>query len=908
MRIIKMLLEKLIFRNDADMKEQLLRCSVLLSVIFSSFTAISGVFSGLPIEGMVPVLAVTTTAIVSFLLIAKWKKVVLAACLMGLITNLLLLPNVLFSSANGDFGVVAWFVYGFVYAFMLFEGKLLALFVSLTTVVTMVTFFIKENYPAIANAIATQQEANGGSYMTIVIVGLQIGLLIKLQKRGYDRQRAKAEEQAAITESISRSKSAFFANMSHEIRTPINTIIGLNEMTLRENNISDEVAENAVNIQRASKMLLSLINDILDLSKLESGKMEIVPVQYETGTMLSDIVNIMWIRAHEKKLDFKIDIDPEIPSMLYGDDVRLKQVLMNLLTNAIKYTEKGAVTLSVKAEQSDANKVLLKISVADTGIGIKKEDLEELFASFKRVDEESNHNIEGTGLGLSIAKQLIEMMGGQITIDSIYKKGSTFTVLVEQYVMSPNPIGEMDFLMRMRLNEREKYKQSFEAPDAKVLIVDDNDMNLMVVTKLLRDTKIQIDTAKSGKECLEKTLSNSYHVIFMDHVMPDMDGEETLERIQKQENGRCKMTPVIALTANVMAGAEERYKEKGFEGYLAKPINTTLLEATLLKYLPVDLIEYSASTIEEEKLDAAIQKVTAKKRKKLVITTDCVCDLPEEWLERFGIDTMHYYVHTKNGRFCDVKEIGCDNLMQYITEEENRAWSSSAPVEEYETFFANALTKAERIIHISMSSYVSDGYKNAISAARGFDNVMVVDSGHLSSGMGIMVLHAAVMVKDGYEVKKICTELERMKERISTSFVVPKTDSLYRNGRVSKEMKKLCDVVGLRPILHLNQGSLKLRGMRIGSIENVRKQYIRHRLAAKKKIDNRLLFITYAGCTVKELEEIKKEVERCMKFERIIFQKASATISCNCGVGAFGLLYMRKRQKRDILLSIDQET
>lgn len=879
-----------------NFRERLLRIILSLSIAVSGMAVVAGICIGSRPIVLLPLVLMTAVSFLSFRLVCRYRKVGLAVWVMDILINIFLFPLMYFLSGGMGSGATVWFVLGLVYIFLLFTGASMYAALLLEMAVLGTAYFLSWKHPDWVIPMESTGSAHIDSLLAVLMVGIAIGIIFKFYVRMYEQERKKGEEQRAEIESISQSKSAFFANMSHEIRTPINTIIGLNEMTLRED-ISDEIAENAVNIQNASKMLLALINDILDMSKMESGKMEIVPTQYETGALFSDLVNIIWIRMHEKNLEFKIDISRHLPSMLYGDEVRLKQVLANILTNAVKYTEKGSVTLTAQSDRIDANRILLKITVADTGIGIKKESLEDLFSSFRRVDQERNRKIEGTGLGLSISKQLIEMMGGKITVDSIYTKGSTFTVTVEQQVVNPMPVGTMDFMVKRKLYEREKYKQSFEAPEAKVLIVDDNEMNLMVACKLLRSTKVQIDTAKSGKECLEKTNSRFYHVIFMDHMMPDMDGEETLHGLKKQDKGHCQNVPVIALTANVMAGAEEIYQEKGFAGYLAKPINGVLFEATLLKFLPHELIEYSVYEEDGEE-EGSVQTFFSAKKKKLSITADCVCDLPGKWLEQFEVTVMYYYVYTKQGRFSDQLEISSDNLLKYMQKAGSEAHSSAPPPEEYETFFADALEKAEKVIHISMASHGGNGYRSASAAAKGFDNVTVVDSGHLSSGMGIMVLHAAQMAQEGKSVEEICGMLAKLKDKISTSFIVPSPENLYRCGKVSKRVRDICEHLSLHPVLHLSQSKIRLRGVETGSVQTAYRRYIRHLLWDKKSIDTRILFLTYAGCSLEQLEEIKKEIKKYVFFDHIEVQKASATISSNCGIGSFGLLFMKKKKKR----------
>ena len=863
----------------------------MLAAFAGCFTS---VFSGLPFSVVLVTLFGGFAALALMIIAKKTRKIEFCSCLLIFLLNCIILPFAYFTSGGVKSGISAWYVLGIFVVFLLIRGRMFwpMLGISLASMVAcyVYSFYNQDSVIPLKDEWTSYEDI----IFSILIVTIIIGLIVRFQNRVYETEQQKVVEQNKELERLSNTRNNFFANMSHEIRTPINTIIGLNEMILREDT-SEEIAENAIHIQDASKMLLALINDILDMSKIESGKMEIVPIQYETGAMFSELVNLIWIRAHEKKLEFKLDISPEIPSMLFGDEVRIKQVVTNLLSNAVKYTQKGYISLTARSEMKDNNKVLLTISVKDSGIGIRKEDMQRLFQSFQRVDEGTNAGIEGTGLGLSISHQLVEMMGGKITVDSIYQKGSVFTLQIEQDIVDGNPMGHMDFMTRGSAHRRKKYKQIFEAPDARVLVVDDNEMNLLVVKKLLRETKIQVDLAKSGKECLELTKQHFYHVIFMDHMMPEMDGMETLNRLQRQENGLCRETPVIALTANVMAGADQIYRDKGFQSYLAKPISGSLMEATLLKYLPKELVEYNAVETEEE-TENMIQNITSAKRKKIHITTDCVCDLPKEFLDHYGIDTMYCYVHTNRGRFCDINEITSDNLLEYLGTGEGKAKSQTASVEEFETFFSNALSVGEQVIYISTAQRTGGGYKVATTAAQGFGNVTVVDSGHLSSGLGLMVLRAAHMARKGLTVEEIVKDLEKMKLKVSSSFVVPSAEALYRNGKISYNVMKICDVFDLHLVLSLKKSKLYLSKIKSGSMKRVYTDYIREQFKGKKNIDTRLLFVTYAGCSTKQLKEFKEEILKYQKFERIEFQKASATISSNCGLGTMGVLYIKKGQ------------
>lgn len=886
-----------LLNEKVDFQTRLVRI-VLLMAFVASIIGMGRVLLGSSktvLLALIPMCIVSGTALH---MAEDKRRIKKATRMLVLSSNLILFPLIFMMSGGVDSGTAIWFVLGLVYIFLLFDDQEQLFMFLLSLSAFLLTYYVAYKYPHFVPKVS-RAYSFVDSFITMVLVSGFIGFLMKIQVRTYDKEQKLAEKQREEIEQIARSKDAFFANMSHEIRTPINTIIGLNEMTLRED-ISDEIAENAVNIQNASKMLLTTINDILDLSKLESGKMEIVPAQYEISSMFSDLVNLIWIRAHEKELEFKVDIDPEIPSMLYGDEVRIKQIVTNMLTNAVKYTSEGSITLTAKGERVAADQIMLRISVTDTGMGIRKENLDQLFSSFKRVDEGDNRHIEGTGLGLNISKQLAEMMGGRIYVDSVYHKGSTFTVEVKQRIVNVRPIGVINFAAQKQLNNRTKYKQSFTAPDARVLVVDDNDMNRMVAIKLLRGTGIKVDTADSGRECLRLTAENLYHVILMDHMMPEMDGEETMKAVRAQTKGFCQKSPIVALTANVMTNAEQIYQNMGFDGYLAKPINAALLEASLLKYLPQELIEYTVQEeVEETAQETAVNRVSGVRKRKVAITADCICDLPKSLLEKYQIRLMYCYVHTKEGRFCDLFEVSSDGLLNYLQTEGNYAHSSTAEPSEYEYFFADILETAEHVIHITATQDLSGAYPNALQASKSFDNVTVVDSAHISSGHGLMVLHAAVMAEAGSSVQEICEGLDEVRDRICSNFLVPSTEALYRNGKVSALVHRVCSGLNLHPVLHMSQNELKLWKIEAGNISHVRHRYVRTLLKHGRQIDTSILFLTYAGCSVHQIEEILAEVEKYLHFDKIITQKASATVSSNCGVGVFGLMFVRKKEKEE---------
>lgn len=377
--------------------------------------------------------------------------------------------------------------------------------------------------------------------------------------------------------------------MSHEIRTPINGILGMDSMLLKE--CKDENLRGyAKNIQSAGQLLLSIINDILDISKIESGKLEILPIKYQLFSILNDCYNLTKVKMENKPVEFEIKVNENLPSWLYGDEVRVRQIINNFLSNAIKYTKKGKIIFSLDYEEISDEQILLVISVTDTGIGIKEEDLGKLFESFTRIEEKRNRNIEGTGLGLNLTKTLVDLMGGEVSVDSTYGKGSCFTAKIPQQIVDAKPMGDFDKRYQQYLNTSEDNTLSFLAPEAKLLVVDDVEMNLKVVEGLLKETKIQIDTAVGGRECLECVKKKQYDIVFLDHMMPEMDGIETLQNMKLLTDNPNRETPVIMLTANAIVGAKEEYIKAGFTDYLTKPIQETALLEMLLKYLPGELI------------------------------------------------------------------------------------------------------------------------------------------------------------------------------------------------------------------------------------------------------------------------------------------------------------------------------
>ena len=477
------------------------------------------------------------------------------------------------------------------------------------------------------------------------------------------RERQQTIKMQALKEEAdqaNQAKTIFLSNMSHEIRTPINAIIGMNEIISRQTE-TPEIMEYSQNIQFASKTLLSIINDILDLSKIESGKMELTENQYDLKQLLCDCYVMLSSKSTDKGLDLIVENNETLPSILYGDELRIRQIIVNLLSNAVKYTNKGSITLRFDGQITEDKQLELKVSVTDTGIGIKKENIDKLFDIFQRVDLKKNKAIEGTGLGLPITRQLVELMNGTISIQSEYGVGSCFTVQLPQKIVDSNPMGAFYSEQLNKRNTNTHYKQLFEAPNASILVVDDVDMNLTVMKCLLKATKLQIDTAKSGKECLQKVKEKQYDIIFMDHMMPEMDGIETFHHIKEMKDCKNSNTPVIALTANAISGMKEMYFQEGFTDYLSKPVDGSSLERMILNYLPeekcclaeknedktkenVTLTEQLKQILPEIDTDAAMTYCADNEDiLKIAIESYCEQDFSEKLTQFFKEKAIHNY-------------------------------------------------------------------------------------------------------------------------------------------------------------------------------------------------------------------------------------------------------------------------
>ena len=791
------------------------------------------------------------------------------------------------SMARGTVDTTLFMTVALVVPLCVYLNPIVYVVVAMLSNVGVVSFLY---YMFLQKSIEPNEVAN---FLIFAVFQVVMGLIMSYTRFRLNEQLVTAEKQRKEIYMLNKSQNSFFSNMSHEIRTPINTIIGLNEMILREN-VSDEVIEDAVNIKAAGKLLLNLINDILDMSKFQSGSMQLLIEPYHTGDMLSDIVGMLWIRAKDKKLDFNIDVSPDIPSELIGDEVRIKQILINVINNAIKYTKEGSVSLSVQCEKNEDKTCKMIYMVSDTGIGIKSEDIPYLFSAFKRVDETATKHIEGTGLGLSIVKQLVDIMGGKITVNSVYKKGSTFIIEIPQRIEREGTVGKHDFAKAGNAQKKQEYVPKFVAPDARILVVDDNEANLMVVSKLLRDTKVRVDTASSGAEALRKTLNIKYNVIFMDHLMPEMDGIECRRKIKDQTGGRCRDTAIVILTANADEENRALYNRENFDGYLSKPVSGEALENELYAHLPKEIVRITGNRNEIAEESISWMSGT-KKRKSIVITTESVADLAPEIIEKYGIEILPHKVRTDEGVFKDGKEIETLGVIKYMEDPKHNVLPQGPTIREAEEFFAKQLTNANNIIHISISSKIEhSGYAPALEASKSFDNVYIVDSAHVSSGQGLMAVIAAKMAEQGLSAEQIVKELEAYKKKIHTSFIVDNLDFLARAGQVGNGTANVVKSLMGRPVLRLKKGNMGVGMTYFGARETAWKSYIASVLTNAAKIDTGILFVTYVGLSKRELDWISEQIEKYMHFDEVYYKQASPAVSVNCGPGTFGLLYVEK--------------
>lgn len=896
---IKEALKKLIDYENSEFSEIVVRFGLTVGSVISFFAFFVDYFITQIGFYSLPSAMVFLTMIVADIICFRHKNIEAAKDLVCVMLVFVALPIVFFLNGAVDGGAVSWLVIGITFVVLVYKGKKLIVFLILNIAIDVGVYLVAYFNPEWIRYYATRRDVFIDSATSLVLVGLAVGLIIRFQMSIYNRQLKLIEEQKKKLEQSSRERDMFFASMSHELRTPINSIIGFNEMNLRSE-ITEEMADNSLNIKNSAMLLLSLVNDILDLSKIESNKMEIVPVNYDVAEFFKDLIDMTRVSAVEKRLEMNVEIDEGIPRVLRGDESKLRQIAVNIVTNAIKYTEDGSVTVRAGGTRISDYVYRLNLTVIDTGIGIKKEDIDHIYDAFRRVNLVTGRKVVGTGLGLAICKELIELMGGKITVDSIYTKGSTFSVILDQEIVNAEPVGRIQISDNRRVKTKDYYTQTFEASEAKLLVVDDNKMNRKVIRNLLSYTKVQVDEAVDWRECLDKTMNNYYHVILMDYMMNEKDGPEVFEEIKNQVNGMCRETPVVLLSAASASIEKKIVEEYGFDGFLPKPVDPIVLERTILKLLPEDVIEFRLNTDEEDDPNVTDDvEVTPRsmRKKRIVITTENISDLSQNDIDELGIGIISLYIITGSGTFKDSVEINNFNMAKYMMNEDEMVRAVAATQADYEAFFAEKLMEAEDVIHFSLAKNIGKSYENAMNASKGFDHVHVVNTGQFSGGMAMIIKAAAKDVAAGLSVDTVIDNAMKSSRDIATMIYLPNARLFYSNKFIGKTFYKIVNHLNIHLRMVVRGDGFKFAGFYMGRNENARRRFIRRGFIPRSFINPESCYLGHVELTQRELSTLRNDLEKDGVFENIYINDVSVASASNAGVGAICFTVRLNRRK-----------
>ncbi len=885
---LRRFIRNIISDPSRNLQERVFIMFTLASTVVCALAFLGDVLYADSIVEILTLLVTTVTVPFITLFSVRYGKAKEATIFISFALIFVILPVVFFFGGGTSGALIPWLVFAYLYMGLVLSGRWRITALITHTVLVCVAFTYDYFHPELIDSYSRQVH-HLDTFLAVVEVGYVCFIMTWFQNRLFTHENDMAREETKKVEELGKNQNRFFSNMSHEIRTPINSILGMNEIILRDPDATESIRKDAQSIEGAGRMLLALINDILDFSRIEAGKMDIVPVNYSIASLVSDIVNMVRGRAEEKGLKFNVELDPSTPAELYGDEIRIKQILVNLLNNAVKYTAEGSVTLHIERESTEDDQVVMIFSVSDTGIGIKQDVMPYLYDAFRRMDEGKNAKIEGTGLGLSIVKQLVDLMGGRISVDSIYTQGSTFTVTLRQKIARADAVGTIDIDSYQKSRANKAYKSSFTAPEARVLIVDDSTMNLKVEKKLLEGTRIVVDTVTSGAEALNMTRSERYDVILMDHLMPEMDGIECMQQIRKQAGGLNNRIPIIVLTANAEGENRQLYAQSGFEDYLLKPVTGQQLEEMLLAHLPASKVE--RDILRDEPGAGMITSKDYSRKIPVIVTCAGSCDLPPRVIKKYQIETIPYTIASDGRTFYDGVETSGDELVRYISE--GKKFTCDSPtVEEFRVFFGRCLKYAHNLIYISAASGISPEYARACEAARSYGNVAVIDAECCSTAVGFLILIAQRMAIGGETFENIIEQIEKIKKRLVCSFIL---DSIYyysKNRPVREGIAIFMRALGVRAMIRYKNGGFGVDRYIIGDFDRYYKKFIDHLLPAFENPDKEMAVVVYAEMTQEQKDKIEEYLRKTYGFERILFQRTSCVLPIHMGIDAFSVIFM----------------
>ncbi len=812
--------------------------------------------------------------------------------------NCVVFPMVFFTCGGVKGGSNCWFAIGLIYIFLVYRGRSLVIYALLTVAVDIASYTVAYLHPELVNPLGSELAVYVDSFFGLIAVGITVGLVFTFRRSGYMRESTMAINQRNEIDRINASRERFYANFSHEIRNPINAIVGLNELNLRISGDA-EVTSNSEAIARSGKLLLSIVNDIMDLTQIENHSMKLSVAPFNSADVLTELMEMIGARAESKGLKLILEADPELPRTLIGDARRITQVLLNLMTNAVKYTEEGQVRIRVVGDRQGDDKVRLKVSVSDTGIGIEKKNIDHIFETFSQFDRGNNGDIEGNGLGLPIAYELTNLMGGTLSVDSVYGKGSTFTMDVTLGFEGDDVIGGSNYdELRDVSTTSGGYVRSFEASKAHILVVDDDAQNRAIIKGLLKETKVTVDEAGSGEEALKLTAGEHYHVILVDYLMPGMSGTELLDSVRTQGGGMCRDSVMIALTGANLDGRMHNNVLYDFDMILTKPVEYNVLEEAVADSIPEELIEYRNDN--KRTTSSNFTKIVTRRRRRLRITTDSICDIPEDVINKYDIGVMYLYIRTDKGRFKDTVEIDTSDLMGKLTDNSRELYPDGATVAEYERFFAKELETSEDIIHLSFSSKIGESCGRAMEAAKSFSHVHVIDSGLMSSALGLLAMISSAWASTDRPIDDICRDIKNISRHIEMSYVLPSSSIYAEFGLMSKRRGRLYDALNIHPAISISGGRLRQVRAYRGDMEKVIPRHIKTTMTLAGRMNSRVpIIVTHVGLSPRIQNNIMKELKQTIPENALMLTKASVSSAGNIGVGAVGVSYLRQSHLAD---------